>query len=115
MRVVPKPEAQSPAGWLAPSLSVTVLAIRWTPSVGAQYLLWSEKQKSVALFPTTDFAIADNHISPLWIVKSDLRGNLEFAPAQWLVNGFWEDYYESGSAAVRVFEDVLKQLECRCE
>lgn len=88
VKVIPKRDAKSAAGWLKPEEVLTVLAISNTSTEGAKYLIWSDMQESAALFPASDFEIAESTISRRWVAGIDANGFIYLAPSRWQVDGF---------------------------
>lgn len=110
MKVIPRPDTKSPVGWLEPDKTVPVLAVNITATEGAKYLIWSNAQQSVALFPASEFEIVDDKLSRRWVASLDANGFIYLAPRGWHVHGFWEDYYGGVPSAERVFEDEMREL-----
>lgn len=110
MKVVPKPNAKGPGGWLEPNESLTVLAISAVATEGAKYLIWSRKQNSAALFSGFDFEIVDASLSPRWVAGLDANGFIYLAPRDWQTIGFWERYYDGEAGAAQIFEREMKAI-----
>jgi hypothetical protein len=75
MRVLPKPLSKSAGGWLPLDEPSLVLSVQSAPGVGSQFLIWSNSQDCVALFPASEFEIVDPIILP-WRDETDLRSQL---------------------------------------
>jgi hypothetical protein len=110
MRVLAKADAKSAEGWLDPGVEYIVLAVRSVPQVGSQYLLWSEKEQTAALFPASHFDIVEPSLSPVWIAKRDLNGYLELAPKEWLGDDFWERFHDGDPAAEAAFRTGVEAI-----
>lgn len=112
MRVIPKHRAKCvTTGWLTANESVIVLAISYASSVGSRFLLWSNRQKNVALFSTAEFEIVDQQMSRAWVASIDLNGNVEFGPIEWLEGDFWDRFHSGDAEAERIFNECVKRIE----
>jgi len=111
VKVLAKRGAKSAIGWLEPDATHLVLAVSSVPSKGSRYLLWSEKQQSVALFPAYDFEIVDPNMSPVWVASVDLNGYLELSPQEWLTDGFWERFHEGDPKAVTILRKGIEAIK----
>lgn len=110
MKVVSIPGAKSSVGWLKPEETLTVLAISNVGAEGTKYLIWSDEQDSIALFPASDFKIVDSTLSRRWVAGIDANGFIYLAPSAWQMNGFWESYYDGVPSAERTFKDEMAAL-----
>ena len=54
------------------------------------------------MFETSDESLPRN-----WVARLDPRGLLEFAPRDWLRDGFWEDYFDGVAEAEALYEREL--------
>ena len=104
MRVIAKVSAPSIVGWLEKGKCLTVLALSVAPHEEVKFLLWSDKQESVALFPGIDFDVVDGRLSQRWVFNLDSQGFVNLAPKLWLLDNFWEKYHDGDLWAERVFE-----------
>lgn len=109
MVVKPIQNAISTKGWFSEDEMIDVLAIR-NDSKRNLLLLWSKLQNAVALFPSADFLIIDNRLSPLWRTALDQNGNIEIAMEKWLIDGFWERYHEEEKDAVKTFQTGMREI-----
>lgn len=103
MKVIPRPNASSAAGWLTDGEQLVVLAMSNAKSHGTRYLLWSTQQEAAALFPAVDFEITDSSLSESWVASLEDTGYVYLAPRVWHLDGFWERYHEGDSAAEQAF------------
>jgi hypothetical protein len=110
MKVVARDGVKSLEDWLEPGQYLSVLAISSTPSTGSRFLLWSKKQSGPALFPASDFEVLDQSLPPAWVAQVDLNGYVEFAPKEWLCEGFWERYYDDDPEAEQVFKNGVAAI-----
>ena len=104
MKVIAKPSAPSIVGWLEEGKCLIVLAVSIAPHEETKFLLWSDAQQSVALFPGRDFNVVDGRLSQRWVFSVDFRGFVYLAPDLWQVDGFWEKYHDGDAVAEQVFE-----------
>lgn len=110
MIVIAKPQAESIDRWLKVGGRLTVLSIVSTPNGGSKFLLWSESQLAAALFPASDFNIADTTMPTLWSPKIDLNGYVELSPLEWQSDGFWEQFHDGDPNALRTFERAREAM-----
>ncbi|GGY08498.1 hypothetical protein GCM10007160_39800 [Litchfieldella qijiaojingensis] len=110
MKVVAKSNAESVAGWLETGKVFTVLAVSSVETEGSRFLIWSEKQESLALFPASDFEIKDAKLSRRWVASLDSNDFICLAPEKWQVDGFWEKYYDGDTVAEKIVEEEIRQM-----
>lgn len=103
MKVIAKPFAPSIAGWLEEGECLTVLAVSVAPHEEVKFLLWSDKQQSVALFSGIDFDVVDGCLSRRWVFNLDSRGFVYLAPDLWQLDEFWEKYHDGDLVAEQMF------------
>lgn len=60
-----------------------------------------------AIFKSAMFETVDASMSPNWAVRLREEGGLVLAPARWLVDGFWEDFFDGVPEAEQIFDDEL--------
>jgi hypothetical protein len=110
MKVLPKKSNKSANGWLSYQNPSVVLSIQYAKNIGAQFLIWSDIQEIVALFPANEFIIVESSVPRSWIVSMDANSCPVLSPEDWLEPGFWEDYHSDKSSALAIFERVASVL-----
>lgn len=89
------------AAWLVPGQEYLVLSVDVGESEIALRL--DHGRGGNGLFDARMFRVSSSRIPPNWEVSLD-GGGLSLAPAQWLRNGFWEDYFDSNPLAEEQYE-----------
>jgi hypothetical protein len=108
--VAVKTDAKSVPVWFEKGEKLPVLAIMLMLSGGPKFLLWSNKQLSVGLFPIAEFDVVDPTLPGHWVAKTGPNGHIEFSPAEWQPEGFWERYHEEDPEAVKIFQKCRDAL-----
>lgn len=110
MKVRPGKFAASAVGWLSEVEASIVLAVSVSPSGCVNFLIWSDLQESVAIFPACEFDVLDGGISPRWVFCINRKGGVDLAPAAWQVDGFWEKYHDGDPLAEGFFRDEMEMI-----
>jgi hypothetical protein len=53
------------------------------------------------------FETVDSSIPPNWVVRVPERGGVDLEPARWLVDGFWQDFFDGVPEAEQIFDEEL--------
>lgn len=61
-------------------------------------------------FDANCFLTLDASVPSNWIARLDDGGNLHLAPHDWLLDGFWERYYDGDAAARESVETELATI-----
>ncbi|WP_369744479.1 hypothetical protein [Paenarthrobacter sp. AMU7] len=69
-----------------------------------------DDEHSLAWFDSRTFITVDGTVPDSWEARIREGGTLDFAPASWLVPGFWEDYYDGDPAAAETVKTELGKM-----
>jgi hypothetical protein len=97
--------------WLTVGKTYTVLAISASPGREILLRLIGDDGDTAGLFSSDMFETIDTRLPPTWIAKLDTDGTLELAPAEWMREGFWEDYFNGDPSAISAFEGARRIIE----
>ena len=81
-----------------------VLQIYIDPKRFTRFRIAPSDGGSPALYDSDIFLTVDGSIPENWVVQVREGGVVDFAPAAWLEDGFWERYFDGEPAAVATFE-----------
>lgn len=97
--------------WFDASEVVVVLGVECRADA-MNYVLWSKRQNACALFRVDMFDVVDESLSERWVCNFSLKsGSMNFAPAAWNANGFWDKYNDGDREAESVFNEERHLLE----
>ena len=74
------------------------------------FLIWSDEQSCVALFPVSDFTVTNAKVPPNWVISTDLNGCLVIGPQSWLEGDFWDRYHDGDPSAEEIFKREVKKM-----
>lgn len=114
MRVKPGRFSASAVGWLSEVEASTVLAVTVSPSGCVNFLIWSNFQESLAIFPAKEFDVLDGSMSSRWVFCINCQGGVDLAPAAWQADGFWERYHDGDPLAESVFIEEMGLILSEC-
>ncbi len=97
-------------GWLKRNVEYVVLYITTSTDGTQEYLIWSDEQSGVALFPVSEFTITDHSISNNWVILTDLNECLVLGPKSWIEGDFWDRYHDGDLDTEDVFKKELNKM-----
>lgn len=103
-----EPPGASP--WITVGANYRVAALLAVPNSRIELQIIADDGFSLAWFDSSLFLTVDSSIPKSWTVRVNDAGAVEFAPAAWLVDGFWESYYDGDAIAARAVESELEKL-----
>jgi hypothetical protein len=90
--------------WLNEGHTYTVLEIYATLR-GINYRLISEEPGTPGLHSARSFEVVNGHVPSSWVISIDSNGeSMTMAPRSWLVEGFWEKFFDKDPEAMKSFE-----------
>lgn len=84
-----------------------VLSIIVEPGRGAKFRI-PTSDGTPALFDAAMFATTGDSLPPNWVVRTREGGVVEFGPASWLEEGFWDRYFDKDPEALAIFETEMR-------
>ena len=60
-----------------------------------------------SLWDSTMFDTVDRPVPSNWGIRVSSEGFVSIGPKRWLVDGFWESYFDDEPSAVSLFQDEL--------
>ncbi|MGO4249451.1 hypothetical protein AB4Y87_19735 [Paenarthrobacter sp. RAF54_2] len=96
--------------WLTIDAEYHVLSLTAHPDGRVYLRLLTDDSDSYGLFDSTAFMTVDETVPENWQARIGDGGVLHFAPASWLVPGFWEDYYDGDPAAAEIVKTELRKI-----
>ncbi|MCG8417845.1 MAG: hypothetical protein MJE77_07875 [Proteobacteria bacterium] len=97
-------------GWLRRDTVYLVLAVESSGTSATAYRIESEDNRTPALFETDLFSIVDNRVSSCWVVVKDENCPLQFMPAAWNEDDFWDRFFDGDADARRAYEEVIQTM-----
>lgn len=96
--------------WIGVDTDYQVISLIAQPDGRVVFHVVTDDARYLAWFDSVYFRVADGRLPSTWRARIHEDGMLELAPAAWLVDGFWERYYESDASAVDAVEHELRLL-----
>lgn len=97
--------------WLTVGKTYTVLAISASPGGQISLRMIGDDGCTPGLYASHLFETVDVQMPSSWIATVKTDGRLEIAPAEWLRDGFWEEYFDGDAAAMSAFERARRAIE----
>jgi hypothetical protein len=108
--LLPDGTTQLDSPWLTEQAEYVVVSLLAEPDGGVQLHLVTDDPMSLGWFDSRNFKTVEASVPRSWAVTVSEEGVVEFAPASWLIPGFWEAYYEGDSSAKQAVEAELSLL-----
>ncbi len=98
-------DEEGSSSWLRLHAEYEVLEVYAYPDRRIELRITSEEAGVPALFDSEMFVTTAGAVPRNWTIRIDEGGVVRLGPEQWLVPGFWEDYFDRMPAAVEIYEE----------
>ncbi|GAA0648952.1 hypothetical protein GCM10010174_85530 [Kutzneria viridogrisea] len=96
--------------WIRIGAEYVVISLMMDSNRRAMLQVVDEARPDPGWFDAEMFETTSTRIPPNWSARVRGTGVIEFAPARWLDDGFWERFYDDERVAVAVFREDLEVI-----
>lgn len=88
----------------------SVASIYAEPSRSTLLQIVSGDRGSLVWVDSSSFVTVNGKLPARWVAEIDSEGGLTLAPAAWLAEGFWEDYFNGVRESIETVEAELAAM-----
>jgi hypothetical protein len=101
--------------WATLDAEYVVLALEAASGGRVQLRIIGDDGPTPVLFESEMFMTVSPEVPSNWVASIGEGGAFDLAPAKWLRNGFWEDYFNGDPQAVTDFEEEKARILAEAE